>query len=106
MQTTCLAFDSSQGNNEQERMESAQNEFRNEFRRRFHISVDDSEVSRGGENNTNIIQRVSWLNTYSFINGKILKYLTNIFYIGPFLHDFFGKITCLIELIVVVLQDV
>ncbi|XP_050691855.1 E3 ubiquitin-protein ligase Nedd-4-like isoform X2 [Eriocheir sinensis] len=48
---------SSQGNNEQERMESAQNEFRNEFRRRFHISVDDSEVSRGGENNTNIIQR-------------------------------------------------
>ncbi|XP_050691857.1 E3 ubiquitin-protein ligase NEDD4-like isoform X4 [Eriocheir sinensis] len=49
---------SSQGNNEQERMESAQNEFRNEFRRRFHISVDDSEVSRGGENNTNIIQRI------------------------------------------------
>ncbi|MPC26101.1 E3 ubiquitin-protein ligase Nedd-4 [Portunus trituberculatus] len=39
---------SSQGNDEQERfqrMESAQNEFRNEFRRRFHISVDDSEVS-------------------------------------------------------------
>ncbi|XP_042204028.1 E3 ubiquitin-protein ligase Nedd-4-like isoform X2 [Homarus americanus] len=50
---------SSQGNNEQERfqrMESAQNEFRNEFRRRFHISVDDNEVSRGGDNAA-VIQR-------------------------------------------------
>ncbi|XP_045118387.1 E3 ubiquitin-protein ligase Nedd-4-like isoform X6 [Portunus trituberculatus] len=49
---------SSQGNDEQERfqrMESAQNEFRNEFRRRFHISVDDSEVSGGG-NNSRILQ--------------------------------------------------
>ncbi|XP_042204029.1 E3 ubiquitin-protein ligase NEDD4-like isoform X3 [Homarus americanus] len=51
---------SSQGNNEQERfqrMESAQNEFRNEFRRRFHISVDDNEVSRGGDNAA-VIQRI------------------------------------------------
>ncbi|XP_071546530.1 E3 ubiquitin-protein ligase Nedd-4 isoform X2 [Panulirus ornatus] len=51
---------SSQGNNEQERfqrMESAQNEFRNEFRRRFHISVDDNEVSRAGDNAT-ILQRI------------------------------------------------
>lgn len=37
-------------------MVSAQNEFRNEFRRRFHISVDDNEVSRG-DNNT-LLQRV------------------------------------------------
>ncbi|KAK3858671.1 hypothetical protein Pcinc_035155 [Petrolisthes cinctipes] len=50
---------SSQGNNE-ERMVSAQNEFRNEFRRRFHISVDDTEVSRGGDNNA-ILQRVGLL---------------------------------------------
>lgn len=51
---------SSQGNNEHERnqrLESAQNEFRNEFRRRFHISVDDNEVSRG--DNTTILQQVS-----------------------------------------------
>ncbi|XP_042872289.1 E3 ubiquitin-protein ligase Nedd-4-like isoform X2 [Penaeus japonicus] len=49
---------SSQGNNEHERnqrLESAQNEFRNEFRRRFHISVDDNEVSRG--DNTTILQQ-------------------------------------------------
>ncbi|KAK4307578.1 hypothetical protein Pmani_020662 [Petrolisthes manimaculis] len=46
---------SSQGNNE-ERMVSAQNEFRNEFRRRFHISVDDNEVSRG--DNNAILQRI------------------------------------------------
>ncbi|XP_066941811.1 E3 ubiquitin-protein ligase Nedd-4 isoform X12 [Macrobrachium rosenbergii] len=48
---------SSQGTNEQERyqrLESAQNEFRNEFRRRFHISVDDNEVSRGSDN---VLQR-------------------------------------------------
>ncbi|XP_053634032.2 E3 ubiquitin-protein ligase Nedd-4 isoform X1 [Cherax quadricarinatus] len=52
---------SSQANNEQERfqrMESAQNEFRNEFRRRFHISVDDNEVSRAGDNSA-ILQRES-----------------------------------------------
>ncbi|XP_069996036.1 E3 ubiquitin-protein ligase Nedd-4-like isoform X3 [Penaeus vannamei] len=50
---------SSQGNNEHERnqrLESAQNEFRNEFRRRFHISVDDNEVSRG--DNTTILQQI------------------------------------------------
>lgn len=50
---------SSQGNNEHERnqrLESAQNEFRNEFRRRFHISVDDNEVSRG--DNNAILQRI------------------------------------------------
>ncbi|XP_068217272.1 E3 ubiquitin-protein ligase Nedd-4 isoform X5 [Palaemon carinicauda] len=48
---------SSQGTHEQERfqrLESAQNEFRNEFRRRFHISVDDNEVSRGSDN---VLQR-------------------------------------------------
>ncbi|XP_076069408.1 E3 ubiquitin-protein ligase Nedd4 isoform X1 [Oratosquilla oratoria] len=47
----------SQPNREQaryQRMESAQNEFRNEFRRRFHISVDDTEVSRG--DNTSVLQ--------------------------------------------------
>ncbi|XP_045615393.1 E3 ubiquitin-protein ligase Nedd-4 isoform X2 [Procambarus clarkii] len=51
---------SSQANNEQERitrMESAQNEFRNEFRRRFHISVDDNEVSRAGDNSA-VLQRI------------------------------------------------
>lgn len=48
---------SNQGSNEQERMASAQNEFRNEFRRRFHISVDENEVSRGGDN-TSILQRI------------------------------------------------
>lgn len=62
-------------------MESAQNEFRNEFRRRFHISVDDSEVSRGGEN-TNIIQRVSGPQLCSFVTAKVLKYVMNIFSLG------------------------
>lgn len=69
-------------------MESAQNEFRNEFRRRFHISVDDSEVSRAGENNTNIIQRVSGLLTLCFFAVKVLKYWTNIFYLGCFIRCF------------------
>ena len=73
VQMTYLGFDSSQGNDEQERfqrMESAQNEFRNEFRRRFHISVDDSEVSGGG-NNSRILQ---WVSLSLLFFSVVMKY--------------------------------
>uniref|UniRef100_A0A0P4W4E7 HECT-type E3 ubiquitin transferase n=1 Tax=Scylla olivacea TaxID=85551 RepID=A0A0P4W4E7_SCYOL len=69
---------SSQGNDEQERfqrMESAQNEFRNEFRRRFHISVDDSEVSGGG-NNSRILQ---WVSPSLLFVSAVMKYSITIY---------------------------
>lgn len=72
-------------------MESAQNEFRTEFRRRFHISVDDSEVSRGGEN-TNAMQRVSGPQLCSFVTGKVWKYTMNIFSFGSFSTWFIWQI--------------
>lgn len=78
VQMTHFAFDSSQGNDEQERfqrMESAQNEFRNEFRRRFHISVDDSEVSGGG-NNSRILQ---WVSLISVFVSAVMKYSSTIY---------------------------
>lgn len=109
VQMTYLGFDSSQGNDEQERfqrMESAQNEFRNEFRRRFHISVDDSEVSGGGQN-SRILQ---WVSLSPLFIGAIMKYFITIyihififiFFLDKLIFTYFAEVSCLIEFVSIV----